>query len=78
MPVCTGNSSTPVIMTKSGTQHRTVLPVNMPVRNALRSASNCATNGSQQCESTTRKQASTRSRSIQPKCSFVVVSISSG
>ena len=34
------------------------------------------TNGSQQCDKTTRKQATTRSRSIQPICSLPCISIS--
>ena len=72
MPVRTGNSSTPVIMTNSGTQGRTKLPENTPVRNEARSSSNRATNGSQQWEKTTRKQAMTRSRSIQPICSLFI------
>lgn len=71
-----GKQQHPVIITNSGTQARTKLPVNTPVKNAPRSASNRATNGSQQCDKTTRKQATTRSRSIQPICSLPCISIS--
>ena len=57
-------------MTNKGTQALTRLPENVPVRNEFLSLSNCATKGSQQWEKTTKKQAITRNKSIQPMFSL--------
>ena len=62
----TEGSSTPDIITNSGTQARTKLPANAPCRKVARSLSNTATKASQLWEKTTRKQAITRRRSTQP------------
>ena len=61
-----GNSRTAVIITKRGTHGLVRLPRNTPVRNIPRFASNCATNGSQQCAKTTVTHAVMRNASIHP------------
>ena len=69
----TGNMRTPVIMTNRGTQALTELPMSVPVRKAPWLLLNWATKASQECESTTKKQAITRNRSIQPMFSLFFI-----